>query len=145
MKKLLFAILACFVFAGAAFAAVNLNTASKDELTTLNGIGPVKAQAIINYRSKNGPFKSLEDLDKVPGIGQGTIGKIKGEVTLTGPTTLPAKDTAKENKASAKQGDAAAKTGTKTDAKTDAAGDTKAKTSKKSTDVKAGDKSDPKN
>jgi competence protein ComEA len=104
MKKLLFVILTWFAFTGAAFAAVNVNTATKEQLETLNGIGPVKAQAIIDYRTKNGPFKSLEDVDKVPGIGEGTIAKIKSDVTLSGATTVPAKkETAKEEKAPAKK------------------------------------------
>jgi competence protein ComEA len=71
-----------------AFAAVNVNTATQEELETLNGIGPVKAKAIIDYRKQHGPFKSVEELDNVPGIGQGVLSKIKGDVTLTGPTTV---------------------------------------------------------
>lgn len=73
-----------------AFAAVNVNTATQEQLETLNGIGPVKAKTIIEYRNKNGAFKTVEDLDKVPGIGAGVLGKIKGDVTLTGPTTVKA-------------------------------------------------------
>jgi competence protein ComEA len=87
MKKLLTLLLAIVAFIGMAFAAVNVNTASQSELESLAGVGPVKAKAIIDYRQKNGPFKSLEDLDKVPGIGKGTLDKMKNDITFSGPTT----------------------------------------------------------
>jgi len=74
-----------------AFAAVNVNTATQEELESLNGIGPVKAKAIIDYRKQHGPFKSVEELDNVPGIGPATMEKIRGDVTLTGPTTVKEK------------------------------------------------------
>ena len=90
MKKLLATIVAFFATVSIAFAAVNINTANQAELEKLNGIGPVKAKAIIDYRTKNGPFKTFEDVDKVPGIGQGTMDKIKKDVSLSGPTTGPA-------------------------------------------------------
>ncbi|MGO0122766.1 helix-hairpin-helix domain-containing protein [Desulfothermobacter acidiphilus] len=48
---------------------VNLNTASEAELQTLPGIGPTLARRIVEYRSKNGPFSSVDELAKVPGIG----------------------------------------------------------------------------
>src|SRR5919112_2556407 len=71
MKQLLSLITALFLSIGMAFGAVNVNTATQAELETLNGIGPAKAKAIIDHRTKHGPFKSFEDLDKVSGIGEG--------------------------------------------------------------------------
>ena len=68
------------VFSSFAIAAVNINTATKDELDVLPGIGPVKAQAIVDYRKANGPFKSVDDLKKVNGIGDATFDKLKGDI-----------------------------------------------------------------
>jgi competence protein ComEA len=87
MHKLITLLLALLMVAVNAFAAVNVNTASEKELQMLTGIGPAKAKAIIDYRTKNGDFKAVDDLTKVPGIGPAVLGKIKSDVTLTGPTT----------------------------------------------------------
>lgn len=67
-----------------ALAAVNINTATQGELDGVKGIGPSKAQAIIDYRTKNGPFKSLEDLKNVKGFGDKSIAKLKGELSVAG-------------------------------------------------------------
>jgi competence protein ComEA len=83
MKKWLFALFAMLVSV-AALAAVNVNTASQQELETLKGIGPVKAKAIIDYRSKNGPFKTPADLVNVPGIGEKTVEKLKADLAFGG-------------------------------------------------------------
>ena len=56
MKKVALFLAALLAYAGMAIAAVNINSATKEQLESLNGIGPVKAQAIIDYRKKNGPF-----------------------------------------------------------------------------------------
>ena len=90
LRRLLVGILAAFVYIGAAFAAVNVNTASQAELEALNGIGPVKAKAILDYRQKNGPFKSVDDLKKVTGIGDKTLESIRKDVSLSGASTPPA-------------------------------------------------------
>lgn len=56
---------------------ININTADESQLTTLPGIGPSKAQAIIAYREENGSFKTIEDLTNVSGIGDKTFEKLK--------------------------------------------------------------------
>jgi competence protein ComEA len=65
-----------------AFAAVDLNTASQAELEAVNGIGPKKAQAIIDYRKKNGAFKTVDDLDNVPGFGKKSVDTAKKDLTV---------------------------------------------------------------
>lgn len=56
---------------------VNINSASKEELTLLPGIGPVTAEAILAYRKDNGKFSSIDELTKVKGIGDKTLAKLK--------------------------------------------------------------------
>lgn len=55
---------------------VDLNHATAEELTVLPGVGPVTAQAIVNYRTEHGFFSSVEDLLLVPGIGEATLNGI---------------------------------------------------------------------
>ena len=61
---------------------VNINTASKKELDALPGIGETLAQRIIDYRSANGPFSTVDDLTKVKGIGAKTLEKLKPYATV---------------------------------------------------------------
>lgn len=61
---------------------VRINSATKDEIETLNGIGPKKAQAIIDYREENGPFQTVEDLTNVSGIGEKTVENIRDSVII---------------------------------------------------------------
>ena len=89
LKKLFITLLASFALMSAAFAAVDLNTANQAQLEALTGIGPAKAKDIIDFRTKNGPFKSAEDIMKVPGIKEGTFAKIKGEVSVGGKMAAP--------------------------------------------------------
>ena len=61
--------------------AVNVNTADAQTISdSLNGIGLKKAEAIVTYRTENGNFKSLEDLQMVKGIGAKTVEKNKDEI-----------------------------------------------------------------
>src|SRR5438093_7634328 len=83
-------VLALALFSQWAIAAVNLNTATKEELVALPGIGPAKAQAILDYRNAHGAFKSLEELKDVKGIGAKRFEKLKGELTVGGPSAKAA-------------------------------------------------------
>lgn len=63
--------------------AVNINTATAQELeTAIKGIGPKKAAEVIKYRTEHGPFKTVEDLLKVPGIGEKTLQNNKDKLTV---------------------------------------------------------------
>jgi len=61
---------------------IRINTATAEELDTLDGVGPAIAQRIIDYRTENGGFKSVEEIKLVPGIGDKMFEKIKDEIQL---------------------------------------------------------------
>lgn len=61
---------------------VNINTANATQLTQLPGVGPAVAQKIIDYRTANGPFTSVDDLTKVPGIGAAKLAQIKSHARV---------------------------------------------------------------
>jgi len=61
---------------------LNVNTASVAELETLSGIGPVKAQAIVDYRNGHGLFRTIDELVNVPGIGPQTLEAIRDQISL---------------------------------------------------------------
>jgi competence protein ComEA len=91
MKKTILSLLVALTVSFSAFAAVNINTASKAELETLNGVGANKATAIIKYRKENGNFKSVNDLTNIKGIGPKIVEKIGKNATVSGKTTVTAK------------------------------------------------------
>lgn len=68
--------------AGSADGKINLNTATKEELMTLTGIGESKAESIIRYREENGRFQSIEDIMKIEGIKSGVFHKIKDHIVV---------------------------------------------------------------
>ena len=68
--------------AAAPTQTVNINTATVQQLEALPGIGPSTAQRIVTYREKNGPFKKLEDLMNVQGIGEKSFLKLRPHLTL---------------------------------------------------------------
>lgn len=61
---------------------ININTATKEELMTLSGIGASKAESILKYRQEHGNFQNIEDLKKIEGIKDGVFNKIKDDITV---------------------------------------------------------------
>lgn len=83
IRKILLVLMLCF--AGVAISAdeVNINTASAETLIKmLNGVGPEKAAAIVDYRNANGPFKNTDELMQVKGIGKKLIDKNRDKITV---------------------------------------------------------------
>ena len=115
--KRLFLVLVMLAFSGVAVAAVNINTATKEELTSIKGVGEKRAQEIIDYRTKNGPFKTVDDLEKVPGIGPGLMKQIRSQVSTSGKTVIdkPAQKTSTTTKSTAKAAEPAKSDGLKSD------------------------------
>jgi competence protein ComEA len=67
---------------GSSGGLININTASATELETLSGIGEVLAATIVEYRTQNGPFTSVDELLDVSGIGPATLEEIRDQVTV---------------------------------------------------------------
>ena len=76
---------------------MNINTASAKELEALPGIGAAKAQAIVEYRTQNGAFKTVDELDKVKGIGPKMVEKLRPEATVGNAPSKPATPAKKLN------------------------------------------------
>ena len=70
--------------ASATTQTVNINTATATQLEALPGIGPSMAQRIVTHREKNGPFKKLEDLMQIQGIGEKSFLKLRQYLTIGG-------------------------------------------------------------
>lgn len=75
---------------------LDLNTATVAELKTLNGIGDKKAQAIVDYRKKKGPFKTPEDIMNVKGIGKSLYKKNKSMLSVSSQLSAPKTKTKKK-------------------------------------------------
>ena len=104
MKRLFIVLVMLVAFGGAAVAAVNINTATMEELTSIKGVGDKRAQEIIDYRTKNGPFKSVDDLEKVPGVGPGMMKRIRSQLSTSGKTVIekPVENATKSKTSTAK-------------------------------------------
>ena len=76
------ALVLCLVSFGAFSAPININTASAEQLTALNGIGEAKAAAIVEHRKAHGPFKSVDQLVDVKGIGLKLVEKNRDMMTV---------------------------------------------------------------
>ena len=83
MRSFVLFIVLLFVFTGPVYAVVDINTATQAELEVLQGIGPAKAKAIIEYREKHGLFTSTEGLIEVDGIGPGTMKHLRDSITVS--------------------------------------------------------------
>ena len=69
---------------------VNINTASAVELEQLPGVGAKTAERIVDYRQKKGPFKKIEELMNVQGIGEKNFLKLRGQLTVSGQSSTTA-------------------------------------------------------
>ena len=89
MKTLFINFVLCCLFSTSAFAApVDINTSSRTHLESVPGIGPGKAKAIIAYRKEHGPFKNVDELDNVAGIGPKTIDNIRSKIIASQPKAV---------------------------------------------------------
>ncbi|MDU9050340.1 MAG: helix-hairpin-helix domain-containing protein [Candidatus Electrothrix sp. Rat3] len=105
MKPFYLALFFIFFLTTSAAAVVNINTASLEELTSLPGIGQVKAESIVKYRQDKGPFKKVDELQNVYGIGTKIVARLKDEITVgeENPATGAATTVNKENKATTQE------------------------------------------
>jgi competence protein ComEA len=71
--------------ASASTEVINLNTATATQIATLPGIGPKTADLIVQYRQKNGPFKKIEEIMNVRGVGEKSFLKLKSRLSVTAP------------------------------------------------------------
>ena len=86
MRALGLFVVAILIPAVAHAVPIHINTANAALLDTLPGIGPAKAAAIIDYRTKHGPFATIEDIQKVSGIGPTTFANMKTQITVGPPS-----------------------------------------------------------
>ena len=104
MSRWFFALLLAFA-AQVAVAAVDLNSATKEELIGVIGIGPARAQAILDYRAQHGAFKSVDELKDVKGIGARRYETLKSEFIVMPAAARPASRAEAKGPAVAAKGD----------------------------------------
>ncbi|KMQ81028.1 Flagellar hook-length control protein FliK [Candidatus Burkholderia pumila] len=108
LKKLLMLCFAFMLSIGHAFAAVDVNTADEAALDSVKGLGPVKSKAIVDERTKNGPFKDADDLaNRVKGLGQKSVAKLEENSLTIGGSSLPPTGKTTKPSASSSGGSAA--------------------------------------
>ena len=92
-RRIIQALVAALLPVGAWAGPVNVNTADATTLAQeLDGIGPAKATAIVEYRQKNGPYRTAEDLLKVQGIGERVLEQNRGNIRMSSaPAAQPPK------------------------------------------------------
>ena len=81
-----------------ALATVNVNTAQQSELQRTQGLDKYKAKSLIEYRAQNGDFRSLADLEKVPGFSRDVVEKLRPQLALEGDPYVPPKPEKKAKK-----------------------------------------------
>jgi len=84
IQTLLLALLLALCVPAWCAEAVNINTASVEQLTALDGIGEVKARAIVEHREANGRFRSVDQLEDVKGVGPKTLEKNRDRIRIDG-------------------------------------------------------------
>ncbi|KIG09149.1 ComEA family DNA-binding protein [Caballeronia concitans] len=90
LRKLLILCVGFLLSIGVAFAAVDVNTADQAALDSVKGLGPVKSKAIVDERTKNGPFKDADDLaNRVKGLGVKSVAKLEENGLTIGGSSLP--------------------------------------------------------
>lgn len=82
--------LAILPFSAGAAETLDINTATAAELEQVNGLGPAKASAIVQYRSEHGAFTSVDELTKVPGIGEKSLEKMRSQLGVAAPAATEA-------------------------------------------------------
>ncbi len=116
-KKFITALFAASILFGASLAnaeMVNINKANAEALAeNLNGIGPVKSKAIVDYRRKHGKFKSLDELTNVDGIGEELVKTNKRSMSLTRGATKPSGKPKATSKSSTRKKTSTKKSGSK--------------------------------
>ena len=92
LRNILFVFAFLFAASGVSFAvgsAVDINTADAQTLAdAIKGVGPDKAKAIVAYRDVHGPFKSIDELSKVKGIGEKIVDRNRDAITVNDPSAM---------------------------------------------------------